>query len=254
MLAYSERGAGEPLVLLHGIGADRRRWDPLVDLLSDSFRCVAVDLPGHGASPAEGCDLLSATVAVHELVEHLGLASPVVVGHSLGASAVLLYGALFAPRSVVSIDPVGLHLPHLAASLAPYADRLRGEGFAAAFAEWEEQFQVELVPAQLREAMQHTAPPRQEVVLSYWQTALDPAACEAAQPAFAGALASITAPTLVCLAQPPTPEDAAVLATMPSTQVEVHVGKGHYLHLVDVEGFCRRLRQWVQAPGSVPAG
>ena len=245
MLAYSDEGQGTPLVFLHGIGSDRRRWAPVVDALVDDFRCVAVDLPGHGASPAEGCDLVGATAAVHEVVKHLGLASPVVVGHSLGASAVLLYGALFAPTSVVSIDPVGLYLPRLATSLAPFADRLRGADFHAAFEEWEQQFRIDLVPEPLRSSLRAGTAPRQDVVLSYWRTALDPAACEAVQPAFADTLASIAVPTLICFADPPSAEDEAVLARMRTTRVEVYPGLGHYLHLADLERFCTRLRTWV---------
>lgn len=245
MLAHSDAGNGTTLVFLHGIGSDRRRWAPIMNLLGDYFRCLTVDLPGHGASPDDGCDVVGATAAVHELVEHLEIASPVVVGHSLGASAALLYGALFAPRSVVSIDPVGLHLPHLAASLAPFSERLRGEGFHDAFEEWEQQFRIELVPEPLRSTLRAGTLPRQEVVLSYWRTALDPAACEALQPSFADTLASISVPTLVCLAELPTAEDQAVLARMSTTTVEVYDGLGHYLHLVDIQRFCTRLRAWV---------
>lgn len=249
MLAYSDEGDGLPLVFLHGIGSDRRRWRPVVDRLVGDFRCLTVDLPGHGDSPADGCDLLAATAAVHDLVDGLGAPSPVVVGHSLGASAVLLYGALFSPCAVVSIDPVGLHLPHLAASLAPYAERLRGKDFHGAFAEWEQRFGVDLIPEPLRGEVKAGTLPRQEVVLSYWRTTLDPEASAAVQPTFAGTLASIAVPTLVCLAEPPTPEDEAVLARMRTTRVEVYEGLGHYLHLVDVDRFCARLRAWLAEAG-----
>jgi pimeloyl-[acyl-carrier protein] methyl ester esterase len=44
-------GSGTDLVLLHGWGLNVRVWDGLVDELSDRFRMIAVDLPGHGRSP-----------------------------------------------------------------------------------------------------------------------------------------------------------------------------------------------------------
>lgn len=48
-------GAGEPLVLLHGLGASRRLWHRVVPLLSGDDRLVlAPDLPGFGDSPPAG--------------------------------------------------------------------------------------------------------------------------------------------------------------------------------------------------------
>jgi pimeloyl-[acyl-carrier protein] methyl ester esterase len=43
-------GSGPDLVLLHGWGLNLRVWDSLVAELSDRFRVIAVDLPGHGRS------------------------------------------------------------------------------------------------------------------------------------------------------------------------------------------------------------
>lgn len=48
---YTEaRGSGPTLVLLHGWGLNVRVWDGLAAALSDRFRIVTVDLPGHGRS------------------------------------------------------------------------------------------------------------------------------------------------------------------------------------------------------------
>jgi pimeloyl-[acyl-carrier protein] methyl ester esterase len=48
---YTEvRGSGPTLVLLHGWALNLRVWDGLAAALSDRFRIVAVDLPGHGRS------------------------------------------------------------------------------------------------------------------------------------------------------------------------------------------------------------
>ena len=129
MLAHTDTGDGPSLVFLHGLGADRTRWAPFTDRLRGGFRCTTVDLPGHGESPAEGCNAVEAAMAVQELIGHLGIESPTIVGHSLGATTALVHAAVFGPRSIVAFDPVGLYLPDLAAGLAPYADRLRGDDF-----------------------------------------------------------------------------------------------------------------------------
>jgi pimeloyl-[acyl-carrier protein] methyl ester esterase len=46
-----ETGQGQPLVLLHGWGLHGGVWDTLVPLLAPRFRCIVIDLPGHGESP-----------------------------------------------------------------------------------------------------------------------------------------------------------------------------------------------------------
>src|SRR5262245_29866900 len=45
------RGAGEPLVLLHGIGHRWQAWLPVMDDLTAHHEVIALDLPGFGASP-----------------------------------------------------------------------------------------------------------------------------------------------------------------------------------------------------------
>ncbi len=52
MLHWDEIGDGPPLVLVHGLAASARDWEGLGPALSQAgFRILAVDLPGHGASP-----------------------------------------------------------------------------------------------------------------------------------------------------------------------------------------------------------
>ena len=48
---YDERGAGEPLVLLHGGVVDTRFFEPNIDALAARFRVFALELRGHGHTP-----------------------------------------------------------------------------------------------------------------------------------------------------------------------------------------------------------
>ncbi|MFD2078053.1 alpha/beta fold hydrolase [Actinopolymorpha cephalotaxi] len=85
-------GDGRPLVLLHGAGGNLAHWTSFAPLLAPDFRVVAPDLRGHGHSangPWTWTDVLTDVQAV---VDHLGLANPVVVGHSLGGYVAARWG------------------------------------------------------------------------------------------------------------------------------------------------------------------
>jgi pimeloyl-ACP methyl ester carboxylesterase len=49
-LHYAVYGTGEPLVLVHGTGADSSTWDPVVDLLASRNRVIVYDRRGYGRS------------------------------------------------------------------------------------------------------------------------------------------------------------------------------------------------------------
>jgi pimeloyl-ACP methyl ester carboxylesterase len=100
-------GSGHPLLLLHGLASSRRIWDLVVPLLNDRFTVVTVDLPGHGASDTHDGphDFASLRHALIDLIHHLGLERPVVVGHSWGASVALEIAAGDLPLShLVLVD------------------------------------------------------------------------------------------------------------------------------------------------------
>jgi pimeloyl-ACP methyl ester carboxylesterase len=86
-LAYDVRGDGPPMVLLHGLGERAADWDPVRAALAADHTTYAVDLRGHGDSDWPGeysHDLIEADVVA--LLDLLGLASVVLVGHSMGGS------------------------------------------------------------------------------------------------------------------------------------------------------------------------
>lgn len=90
----SRKGDAPPLVLLHGIGADRREWILTMPLLSRKRRCLAFDLPGHGLSdapPAAGCEMRIRVFADAVLggIEAAGVSRVDLLGHSLGGAVAL---------------------------------------------------------------------------------------------------------------------------------------------------------------------
>lgn len=109
-LGIEQAGTGHPTILfLHGITANRRVWDPVVERLAHRFTCVSVDQRGHGISdkPDTGYSHHEYSDDVKDLAQYLSPASGVyVVGHSLGARNAIVAASRFPEliRGVVAID------------------------------------------------------------------------------------------------------------------------------------------------------
>lgn len=105
--AYSVEGRGEPLVLIHGIGASRHSWDGLIGHLRDEFRCISYDLRGHGRSPlpAPPYSLDDLVEDLEALRRELGIDRMHLAGHSLGG----MVGPAYARRYPEHVRTLGLY-------------------------------------------------------------------------------------------------------------------------------------------------
>lgn len=113
-VGYDRRGAGEPLVLLHGIGHHRGAWLPVLDRLAAAHDVIALDLPGFGESPAPAtplADMAALVAQVAAFFDALGLARPHVVGNSLGGAIALELAAAGRAASVTALSPAGFCTP-----------------------------------------------------------------------------------------------------------------------------------------------
>jgi pimeloyl-ACP methyl ester carboxylesterase len=97
-IAYSDEGEGRPLVLLHGLMADSGFFERQRGL-AEEFRVIAVDLRGHGRSPAGPVPPTIGVIAddVAGLAQALELEGAVGIGWSLGAA--VLWRVLGGPAS-----------------------------------------------------------------------------------------------------------------------------------------------------------
>jgi 3-oxoadipate enol-lactonase len=89
--AYEAAGdpAMLPLVFLHGIGGAARAWRGQVEAFGDRHRTVAWDMPGYGGSaPLATVSIAALADALHEFLQMIGAAKPVLVGHSIGGMIV----------------------------------------------------------------------------------------------------------------------------------------------------------------------
>ncbi|WP_067715948.1 alpha/beta fold hydrolase [Nocardia yamanashiensis] len=110
-----DRGAGRPLVLLHGGGSSARSWLPVIDLLAARRRVIALDLPGFGDTPALNGGPFTMARLMDELaaeLDRLGIATPVdMAGNSMGGWLALEAATRGLASSVVGIGPAGLWNP-----------------------------------------------------------------------------------------------------------------------------------------------
>lgn len=111
-MAVEDDGAGDVVVLIHGLGGTTNTWTPLLPALAGR-RAVRVELPGSGrsddahamreSSPAAGILTIDVLVnAVLRVVEQLGLVRAYFVGHSLG-TIVCQHLAVRAPERVAGL-------------------------------------------------------------------------------------------------------------------------------------------------------
>jgi pimeloyl-ACP methyl ester carboxylesterase len=117
-IEYLEGGQGDPLVLLHGFGANKDNWTRIGKHLTPHFRVIAPDLPGFGEStrdPEADYTITVQAERVHAFARALGLSSFHLGGSSMGGMIAGTYAArypnelkslwLIAPGGVASAEP-----------------------------------------------------------------------------------------------------------------------------------------------------
>ena len=110
-LRYDRAGAGEPVVLIHGIGHRRGSWDPIFARLAEKYDVIAVDLAGFGESAPYPKDVpYTMDNACADLAANFkswGIDRPHVVGNSLGGAISLELAARGLVSSATVLSPAG---------------------------------------------------------------------------------------------------------------------------------------------------
>jgi pimeloyl-ACP methyl ester carboxylesterase len=83
---YEIRGTGEPLLLLHGGLGSIEMFGPVMPILAEGRRVIAVDLHGHGRTPLGNrpIDLIDQGDDMAALLDSLGVRQADVIGYSMG--------------------------------------------------------------------------------------------------------------------------------------------------------------------------
>lgn len=103
-------GSGPPIVMLHGLGATKAEFLPMLPVLAQHRRVIAVDLPGFGDSAkplGASYDAKFFARGVVALLDELGLERTDVLGHSMGGRVALEMGSRHPERvsKLVAMTP-----------------------------------------------------------------------------------------------------------------------------------------------------
>ncbi|CAN5275766.1 alpha/beta hydrolase [soil metagenome] len=119
-------GAGaEPLVLLHGLSGSGRWWNRNLVGLSRDRRVLVPDIIGFGDTRCPGPipSIAELAAILNSWMEHLGVESADVAGHSMGGQIAVHLAAHFPERvrRLVLVDSAGLHPAPTPRTLARFA-------------------------------------------------------------------------------------------------------------------------------------
>jgi len=94
---YNVLGNGNAIVLLHGYLESKEIWTQFGMLLSEKFKVIIPDLPGHGESesfhPANTMELMAGLVK--EILLNENVLKAFIIGHSMGGYAAMAFADLF---------------------------------------------------------------------------------------------------------------------------------------------------------------
>ncbi len=116
-LFYREYGAGQPIVIMHGIFGSSDNWLTQAKILSEKYRVILVDLRNHGQSPKDDAFDYQVMVSdMEQFMQDLQLKDPIVIGHSMGGKVAMNFAVAHPDKLsrliVVDISPRPYNLEH----------------------------------------------------------------------------------------------------------------------------------------------
>jgi pimeloyl-ACP methyl ester carboxylesterase len=252
-LHYEERGQGEPLILLMGLGAPGSKWDEHAAAYEKHFRCILVDNRGAGESDQPPGPYTTRMLAEDTagLMQTLGLQQARVAGLSMGSAIA---------------QELALAYPHLVRSLVLISSWSRCDAYTQAVFDHFKQARAALAPADFVQLLQLwiASPPyyaaHQAQMLSdqagaaegYMPLPAFQAQCEACRSHDAyERLGAIRAPALLTVGDAdiftPLRLTREMHARLPAAEMLVFEGLGHIHHWEDVARFNEQTTRFLLA-------
>ena len=104
-ISYISEGSKEPIVLIHGWSGNKETFMDVINNLKNDYQIIAYDLRGHGQSdrPNYGLTMKRFAEDLRELIEHLDLKNPRLVGWSMGTHILLEYFTIYGDENIRSM-------------------------------------------------------------------------------------------------------------------------------------------------------
>lgn len=119
-LFYEVQGTGSPILMIHSGGVDSRTWKYIAPALAVTRQVITFDGRGTGRSPAPIAPM-NIVEDIKNLLDHLNLASAVLIGHSMGGQAATEFA---------------LKYPGMTDKLILIAPSLSGFAFSKPYTDW----------------------------------------------------------------------------------------------------------------------
>lgn len=109
---YIDEGVGENVLILHGWGANVETVLPIVNMLKNKYRVIALDLPGFGLSdtPSVALDSFDYADIVKKFIDLLSLKEIFLIGHSHGGRVSIILSSKYGDiiKKLVLVDSAGI--------------------------------------------------------------------------------------------------------------------------------------------------
>ena len=250
-LAYVERGAGEPaMLMLHGMACVHEHMTPLIDAFAPTHRCVAFDMRGHGSSgvPHDAYSTVDFTTDIAFVIDQLGLDRPILIGHSFGGSVSLAFAAAHPDKvgALIMLDSGLRSKATVGADLNPFYDALRAatpEQYRVIVEEFcmtrlfdpvDDQVVAQQIAKQMAQVPAH-------VFLSMAATVTSFDSAETAR--------ACTVPSLIIQSCQPFVDPAALVTLGPNWHNSRVVGAGHFIQLLAPDQVIPMVRRFLELVG-----
>jgi len=240
---YEERGAGDPLLLIMGLGAPGSLWEDHAAVYENHFRCILIDNRGAGESAKPEGPYTTRMMAEDTagLMQALGIDNARVAGISMG-SAIAQELALAYPKKVRSLTLISSwsRCDKYTQAVFDHFEKMRS---VASPADFTQLLQLWIATAPYYEANFKKMVQDQEAARqNYMPLAAFKAQCEACKmhDTF-DRLENMTIPTLLTVGDAdiftPLHLTAEMHAKMKSSEMQVFRGCGHIHHWEDLNHF-----------------
>jgi 3-oxoadipate enol-lactonase len=234
---YDDRGRGEPILLFHAFPLDRSMWEGQLVALAKSWRAIAFDARGFGASPPAAGPLTMEELAddAAALLDTLGIERAVIGGCSMGGYAALAFARRHPARLralYLQDTRAGADGDEARKGRAALAERVLREGAEAAA--------DALLPRLLGETTKRERPElvarlRERIVATPPQSIASALHGLAARADSSPSLAALRVPTLVLVGAEdvltPPAESEALARAIAGARIEVVPRAGHLANL-----------------------